>query len=225
MSRDHDTAAPTGFIRACGTALVAGGALYAVLNGILTPMLPIDQPDEVLRTSMVYLLRLSMATVCVMLLALGCVGVHLAHRHRAGVFGAVAFIVAYAGCSLVVAVEWSNVFIMRPLAQVAPEALDPLDNAGLLNAGFGTALGLFMLGWILLAVAVLKAQVLPRWTAWTILAGLILVPVLGGALGLLGMAAGNVVFAVGLVGLGRSVAAPLDYERDTRPIEFAPEAS
>ncbi len=195
------------FTRRSGIALILGGALLILINVILTPMLPTQEGEEILRTSTIYLFRLSASVVTAMLLLFGCFGVHLAQRSASGVFGKMAFIVAFVGNSLLVAVEWSNVFVLRAVAQTNPEALGLLDKSSLMTTGFASAAGLFMLGWLLLAVNILLARVFSRRVAITIIAGLILIPVLTASpIGMAGAILGNVVLGLGIIGLGHALA-------------------
>ena len=92
---------------------------------------------------------------------------------------------------MLVAVEWSNVFVLRPVAEADPAALDKLGESALMLGGFSSAIGLFGLGWLLLAISALRAGALDRWASMTVLAGLVLTTA--------------VVLGLGLVGWGRSV--------------------
>lgn len=195
------------FIRSCGISLALGGLLLILTNVLLTPMLPGDQDEAATRTSAAYLVRLSTSGVAALLLLFGCVGVHLAQRDDAGLIGIAAFIVVFVGNALVVAVEWANVFILRPVAQVGPEALEALGDSVLMTAGFASAAGLFALGWLLLAISILRAAVLPQWPPLLIIAGMVAIPLLGATpLGMIGAIVGNAVLGLGLAGLGRSLA-------------------
>ena len=188
-----------------GWALMAGGALLILINTILTPMLPVDQGEAVLRTSTVYLVRLSAAAVNALLLLFGCVALHLALRGAARVFGTVAFVVAFVGNSLF-GIEWANVFVMRAVAQVSPDALPALDKSSLVNIGWASGASVFALGWLLMAITALRARFSPRWASIAVLAGLVLIPVLSATpLGMAGAIGGNVVLGLGLVRLGLSV--------------------
>ena len=186
-----------------GIPLLIGGILLILVNIFLTPQLPLDQDEAALRTSTVYLLRLSAAGVTAMLLLFGCIGVYLAQRNRAGAFGTAAFLIAFAGNSLIVCVEWSNVFVLRAIAQSVPEALSALDKSSLMDMGFASAAGLFAIGWILIAVTTIMSKLFARWIPITVIAGLVLIPVLGATpLGLTGAIIGNTVFGLGIAAMG-----------------------
>ncbi|MFC1493853.1 hypothetical protein ACFL6W_01105 [Thermodesulfobacteriota bacterium] len=193
-----------------GIPLLIGGVLLILLNIFLTPQLPLDQDEAVLRTSTVYLLRLSVAGVSAMLLLFGCIGVYLAHRNTAGVFGTAAFLIAFVGNSLLVCIEWSNLFVLRAVAQSDPEALSALDKSALMDIGFASAAGLFAIGWILMAVSSIKSKVFARWIPITVIAGLVLIPALGATpLGLTGAIVGNTVFGLGIAAMGWNLAKDL----------------
>jgi hypothetical protein len=152
------------------------------------------------------LIRLSAALVDALLLLIGCFGLHLAQKHASGIFGAVAFAVSFFGTSLLVAVEWSNLFVLRAVAQTSPEVLKRLGDSMLVTVGFASGAVLFMLGWLLLSASIWRSRVLPAWAAATTAAGLVAIPVLGATpLGQGGQIAGNVILGVGLAGLGRAM--------------------
>ena len=190
-------------IRIFGIALLLGGGLMILLNVFLTPLLPTDQSEMVLRTSTIYFWRLSAAGIAALLLLLGCFGVFFAQRKVVGIFGDVAFLIAFVGNSLLVCVEWSNVFVLRAVAQSNPEVLSALDNSTVMTVGFASAAGLFALGWILLASSAIKSRVFPLWAPIAVISGLILTAVLGATpLGLNGAIFGNVVFGLGIMAMG-----------------------
>ena len=186
-----------------GISLVLGGLLLILLNIFLTPLLPSDQSEVVLRTSTVYYLRSLTSGLTAIFLLLGCIGIYLIQRSKAGVFGTITFLVAFIGNSLIVCVEWSNLFVLSAVSQSYPEALSILDQSKLMEVGFATAAGLFALGWILIAVSAIKIKVFPYWIPVSLITGLVLIAVLGATpLGLAGTIIGNVVFGLGIVTMG-----------------------
>lgn len=117
-----------------------------------------------------------------------------------------AFLVSFVGTILLFAIEWANLFVLRAVAQTSPEALSGLGRSSLVIVGFASGTGFFMLGWLLLAVSLWRSKVFPTWAAATTSAGLIAIPVLGVTpVGVAGQIVGNVVFGVGLIGLGRAM--------------------
>lgn len=196
-----------------GIPLLIGGVLLILVNIFLTPQLPLDQDEAVLRTSTIYLVRLSAAGVTAMLLLFGCIGVYLTQRDTAGVFETAAFLIAFVGNSLLVCVEWSNVFIFRAVAQSAPEALSALNKSTLIDISFASAAGLFAIGWILMAVSTIISKAVARWIPITVITGLVLIPALGATpLGLTGAIMGNTVFGLGLAAMGWNLARNLRAE-------------
>jgi hypothetical protein len=196
------------FIRRCGIALVLAGGLLIVINVIISPsyLRFLEQGEAAFRTSGPYLIRLSVAVVDAVLLLIGCLGLHLAQRHVSGKVGAVAFAVSFLGTCLLIAIEWANVFVLRPLAQTSPESLEGLGDSALMTAGFASGAVLFMLGWLLMAASVWRSKVLPAWAAATTAAGLLAIPALGATpLGQNGQIVGNVIFGLGLAGMGRAL--------------------
>ena len=194
--------------RMCGHALTAGGVLIAAVNAILTPLVPFAEGDAIARSSTAYLVRLSLAEAAALLLLLGCFGAW-ALPGRATLFRRVAFLVAFAGNAGLVAAEFANLFLLRPLAQENPEALAALDASPLYIGGFTAAVSAFGLGWILLAIAALLAPGFDRRPPGLTLAGLLLTTALT-PLGVAGAIVGSLVFGAGLAWFGRAVVARAD---------------
>ena len=188
-----------------GRVLVVGGVLLIVLNAVFTPLMPYEASEQELRSSWPYLVRLSLAVLAAMCYVLGAVGVRMAQNSGARAFDRLAFWVAVTGSSLLIGLEWANVFVLRPLAQAAPDALTPLGEVSLYGIGSAAAASLYALGWILIAVSVWRTRVAPRWVPLTIAAGFVATAALGATAGVWGMIAGSVVIGVGLVGLGLAV--------------------
>lgn len=195
-------------------ATLIGGLLFLVVNGIFTPMLPIHLsfPEQV--TSDVFMWRLSLAAVSVFFLLIGSIRLFEINRPAFGWFGRSAFYLTFIGCLMVFAHEWAQVFFVHDFGKFAPEgliALEDTDQFNLFDLETALALGFFMLGWLCFAFAILRAGVQPRRGPLLLLIGFFLVPILGAAMGalglgakapLIGMAAGNVVVGLGWVLLG-----------------------
>ena len=196
------------YLRGCGFALILGGGLLIFINVLITPsyLASFKQGEAVARASGIYLLRISLALVDVALLRFGSTGLYLSQKSASGTFGTAPFFVTFVGTSLLLAIEWSNLFVLRPVAQTSPETLSLLDKSSLMTAGTASGAGLFMLGWLLLAVSLWRGNLFPQWAAPATIAGIILIPVLGVTpLGVIGQVMGNVVFGLGLIGLGYSL--------------------
>lgn len=184
--------------------MIVGAALLVLTNTVLTPLMPVDAPESALRSSDIYFYRMIGALLTAIVLVFGAIGLHVAHRHRAGRFGTVAFVTLIVGIVLLVGVEWFNLFGLRALAQVAPDALDPLDGATFLTVGFALSAGLFALGWLLMCISLWRSAVLPRYAPALTLAGIFAVPFLAATpLGpIVGQIAGNLVLGAGFASLG-----------------------
>ncbi len=187
-----------------GSCLVLGGVLVALLNLILTPMLPIDEGSIAVSTSAALGIRLPLAALTVVLTTLGCVGLYLAHADRLRV-GALAFLVAGVGGMMMFFAETVQFTLVRDLAFEVPETWEALESAGALgryDLAFAIAVATYALGWLAIAVVTLRAGVLGRRGPYVLLAGVLLAPILGGFGGILGAAAGSVILGAGWALLG-----------------------
>jgi len=196
------------YFRGCGLSLVVGGGLLILINVFITPsyLASFRQGEAFARSSDIYLLRISLALVDVSLLLFGSTGLYLSQKSAIGTFGTIAFLVTFIGTSLLFAIEWSNLFVLRPVAQTSPETLSLLDKSALVTAGAASGVGIFMLGWLLLSLSLWRGNVLPHWAALSTMTGIILIPILGATpLGVIGQATGNAVLGLGLIGFGYSL--------------------
>ena len=196
------------YFRGCGLALILGGGLLIFINVGITPsyLATFKQGEALARASGIYLLRISLALVDVLLLLFGSTGLYLSQKSVLGRFGSAAFLVTFVGTSLLFAIEWSNLFVLRPVAQTSPETLGLLDKSSLMSAATASGAGMFMLGWLLLAVSLWRGNLFPEWAVPATIVGILLIPILGVTpLGVFGQIIGNVVFGLGLIGFGYSL--------------------
>jgi len=195
-----------GFNRRCGAALLIGGVLTVLLNAILTPLLLSEhsQPSAEPTTN-VFLFRQSASALVALLLIFGSLGLHLAQRTASGMFGGIAFVAAFLGGCFLFAVEFTDVFVLRTVAQASADTYAKIDKNPLMNIAFASAAGLFAIGWVLMSISVWQTRKLSRWAALTTFAGLFLIPGLQAASGMVGAVVGNTVFGIGLAGLGRAL--------------------
>ncbi len=197
--------AAEGFLRFSGSSLLAGGVLAALVNLVLTPMLPLDEGSIAVSTSTVIVIRLPLAAVSVALTTVGCIGLYLAQAHRLR-FGALAFLLAGAGGLMAFGIECVQFTLIRDLAFQAPDILERLESAGELSRydlAFAIGVATFAVGWLAAAVVTLRAGVLSRRGPLTLIAGMLLVPVLSGLIpSVWGAVAGNVVLGSGWALLG-----------------------
>lgn len=192
------------FVPFAGTSLFAGGLLAALLNLVLTPQLPTDGGSIAVMTSTAFAIRMPLAATSLVLVTIGCVGLYLVHAHRLRL-GSVAFLVAGIGGMMSFCAECVQFTLIRDLAFQAPETLERLENAGELSRydlAFAIAVAVFALGWLAVAVVMLRAGVLGRRGPWAFIVGMFLVPLLGAAGGVWGAVAGNVVLGGGWALLG-----------------------
>jgi len=200
---------PSPLVRWSGLALAAGGVLTFLINASLTPFLSRGGPFAEVAASPVFLWRQGLSGVTGILLLFGTVGLCLRQAGRGGRFGGAAFTLAFVGSALLVAHEWTEVFLVRDLALRAPDALRVLEAPGrpaLYDIGAMAALGTFTVGWIALAVSTLRVTPASRRGAWLVIVGFFTIPLLGAALpGTWGFVAGNAVLGAGWLLLGVDV--------------------
>ena len=212
------------FSRWTGAALAAGGALTFLLNAGLTPFLARGVSFEQTAMSPVFLWRQSLSALAVALLLFGSIGLYFRQAERAGRFGAVAFVAAFIGSALVLAWEWVDVFVLRVLAQRAPDALRTLEGAkgiDLYDLGALIPVSVFTLGWIALAASTIRSWPAQGRAAVLVIAGFFAVPLLSALLGpLWGGILGNTVLGSGFFLLGRGVMTPEPIDTESNVIPF-----
>src|SRR5262245_41850224 len=135
-------------IRRAGLAGITAGALYCLLGVIL-----LFEP----RSGGWFYLVYSLFAGAVLLTRVTLRGLHASHRGRDRRLGRVGFSISSVGLSLLAVTAVLRVVTGR-------EVLDPIFALGFLLAG---------LGYLLFGVAALKARVLPRWSAFLPLAGVV----------------------------------------------------
>ena len=215
------------FSRWTGAALACGGALMFLINTTLTPFLA-RGPFEQTAVSPVFLWRQCGSAVAAVLLLFGSMGLYLRQAERSGRFGAVAFVAAFTGSALLLAWEWVDVFVLRVLAQRAPDALRALEDAkgiDLYDLGAIIPISVFTLGWIAFAAATIRSWPAQRRAAFLVIAGFFAIPLLSALLGpIWGGIPGNAILGSGLFLLGRGVMTPepLDIESNVIPFTRAP---
>ena len=195
----------TPFVRGCGLALAAGGALTILINLIFTPLLfRANIPPAIVPTTQLFLLRQSTSALAALLIIFGCLGVGLHLRQRTGpsVGSTAAFLAAFIGSCFVLAVEFCDVFVLRTVAQTNRDTYVAIDKSSFMNIGMASGVGLFALGWLFLSGNIWRLKLLPRWAALATFLGLILIPGLQTPFGVVGAMIGNAVFGSGLIGLG-----------------------
>jgi len=193
-------------LKLSGIAIAAGGLFQIIVNAVFTPMLALDAPFAEMAASQVFLWRLSLATLTVFLFMIGSPGLHAYQASRSGLFGKVAFGLAFLGCALLFAHEWAQVFFMHNMALVAPAALQAMSDAEGMSAldleGL-IVLITFSLGWIAFAASMLTAKVFSRLGPTLVIAGFFAIPLIIAVTSTkLGGALGNAVLGSGFILLG-----------------------
>ncbi|HET9793178.1 MAG TPA: hypothetical protein VFS34_01855 [Thermoanaerobaculia bacterium] len=196
----------TDFIRRCGRSLEAGGILLILINVLFTPLMISRRGAGPPEATALFLARQSTSAVAALLLIFGCLGIHLVQREVYGRLGAGAFLAAFVGGCLLFAVEWGNVFLVQPVARIAPAAFAAVDKDTFSNLGFASAAGLFALGWLALSLTTWRFGNLSRPAAIATFVGILSIPILQALFKTPGAILGNAIFGAGLTALGRATA-------------------
>src|SRR5688572_15953960 len=100
--------ADDGFRRLGGTALILAGALMLTV-GVLSALAPLDQ----IRTSPLFVWRMTAAVAVAGLLLFGSIGIYAHHPKAARPLIALAFLSGFVGSALLFAHEWQELFLAR----------------------------------------------------------------------------------------------------------------
>ena len=167
-----------------GYCLVLGGLLLFLGNAIFSPMLPIDGEASDIMGSTAFVWRLGINALTVFLLMIGSTGIYKNQVNETGMFGALAFALAFAGSAFMFAHEWGQVFYMHTFAALSPEALNAVDgsNPSLFLIEIGLSLGGFALGWILFSISTWMAGAIPRIGPILVLSGFVAIPIISAVL-------------------------------------------
>jgi len=200
-----------------GLVVMSGGVFMALINAGLTPLLPVDAPFAELAASRVFAWRQSLAIVAALMLCIGSVALFLGHTERTGAAGGLAFLAAFAGSAFLLAHEWNQVFFVRDLALRMPLSLATLEDAPgmtLFDISALVAVSVFTLGWIAFAVSMLVPRAYGRQGPVLLIAGFLLVPILGAVLPRMwGQVIGNLVLGSAWFLLGRGLRCLTDASR------------
>jgi hypothetical protein len=104
-----------------------------------------------------------------LLLALALVSFYMRGERRLGAAGHAGFLVALAGTILATGGAWDSLFAVPYIADEAPAVLDK-STGGSLLAGFFLSYLTFVVGWVLFAVASLRARLAPRGVSIALIA-------------------------------------------------------
>lgn len=97
------------------------------------------------------------------------VALFVARADELGSLGLAGFLGAFVGTSLGAGGAWSYVFVVPYLSANAPGLAD--ESSGSVLVGFVLSYLLMGLGWLLFAVAHLRARLQPRWPVWIVVLG------------------------------------------------------
>ncbi len=167
--------------RLSGSALVLAAALFTVAE-VISFYIFADQGEaydlrEIALTGAYFLQSLLTLFAGTLLLG-GMVGLYVRQSEAAGKVGLIGFLLAFFVTTFVVGDFYANTFVTPLVARAAPAFLDnPLS--GFLQVWLPFDFVLLAFGWLLLAVATLRARVFARGPSWSLLVGALvaLVPV------------------------------------------------
>lgn len=188
-----------------GSALIGAGIAMAIFWLMVLPLETFAGPETPLHSLFVpgqvfHILAASLAVF-------GFFGLYLKQKEAAGNLGAVGFVIAVVGMMFFLADGLIAIIVFPALAKHAPEMT---NAAGPLFTG--RALGFYiafaatnMIGIVVLAIATLRANLMPKMAAVLFLAGGILfnlppMPALH-----LVLIAGGVIWGIGAIGLGNAL--------------------
>jgi hypothetical protein len=153
--------------RWCGMALIAVGVLMVVAT-LLHPSREtattiVASEPRLIAAHVVY-------TVGWLLVLLGLPGLCAAQRGRMGRLGLVGFLTAFSGTYLI-AVTGNFGFLAPVLAKQSPAVLDSINQYSPVVIINGLAAILFMIGYVLFGIAMIRTPTLPRWSGVLVAVG------------------------------------------------------
>jgi hypothetical protein len=156
------------FLRWCGLALVAAGVLMVVA----TVLHPSRETASTIVATEPRLVAAHVAyTFAWLLLLLGLPGFfYAAQRGGMARLGLVGFLTAFSGTYLI-AVTGNFGFLAPVLAKQSPTVLDSINQYSPVVIINGLAAILFMIGYVLFGVAMIRTSTLPRWSGVLVAVG------------------------------------------------------
>ena len=154
-------------LRWCGMALMAAGVLMVVAT-LLHPSREtattiVASESRLVAAHVVY-------TLAWLLVLLGLPGLYAAQRGGMGRLGLVGFLTAFSGTYLI-AVTGNFGFLAPVLAKQSPAVLDSISQYSPVVIVNGLAAILFMIGYVLFGVAMIRTATLPRWAGVLVAVG------------------------------------------------------
>ena len=167
MSRATDVAQPP-LARLAGPIALAAGTMMTVQQLVMFAIVDRSQIEITMAHPLFVPSAIAyVVAFCGLLIAL--VAVYTWQASRAGAFGVIGFVAALVGTLFLAGDAWFEAFAVPWLADVAPEALH--KPSGLLMIGAFTSYVLFAGGWVLFALASLRAHAFPAAISVVILLG------------------------------------------------------
>ncbi len=166
--------------------LLAGGLTVlfnlALIAGIVSPA--VDNPRV-------------MGTILLTIFAL--IGFYAYQHARAGLLGLLGFVITVMALVVNVSFRYVAIFVVPVLQAQYPDALKAVSQ-GPITVFISVIFLLFVVGYVLFGIATLRADMLPRWTAWLLIVG----PVVNylGMMIPLASPLGSVLIGVGIAGMG-----------------------
>ena len=162
-----DTSRSAHLLRWCGLAVMTGGVLMVVAT-LLHPSREtattiVASEPRLVAAHVVY-------TVAWLLVLLGLPGLYAAQRGGMGRLGLAGFLTAFTGTYLI-AVTGNFGFLAPVLAKHSPAVLDSINQYSPVMIINGLAAILFMVGYILLGVAMIRTATLARWAGVLVAVG------------------------------------------------------
>jgi hypothetical protein len=184
-------------LRLGGLAAVLSGAALAVYN--LVEFIAFSGAPLSSLANLPGWVALNIAgLVGIALLVVGLFALYAIQAQRAGVLGIIGFSLVLLGVLQYYGVTWAEAFLLPSVGRGAPAVVDTPDP--LLSTGLISTVLLSTLGFVVFAVATLRAGVLPRWTAALMILGAV-VPFVTQGVGS-ALPIGPVALGVSLIGMG-----------------------
>ena len=155
------------FVRGGGIALVVGGILLVIATMWHPPQ---ETPESILESELQLVGSHAVYVVSYVLILLGLPAFYVAESQRMGPLGSIGVLVAFAGTALL-AISSMFGFLAPVLAAEAPATLDAIAAYPPVVVFNGIAAVGFMLGFVLLGIAVAKSGAFPRWSGILIAVG------------------------------------------------------
>jgi hypothetical protein len=163
--------------------LIRWGALSAVLGGLLWIIADLwdlfvegfslsPEPLSQAATTGTFIATMVLTLLGAVLLLFGLVSFNLHQSEAVGnVLGRLGFLVAFVGTALWVGAVWSLLFVVPPVAVVAPTFLDAEPAAAILYVGVAFSFLVMTVGWVVFGFGALRARSFPRWVSIVLIIG------------------------------------------------------